>query len=236
MGRTGITSNRSDFVGRVRHYQDTVPRVNRDAANKAGWAVKRAWIPLAQTYGLGTGNLVARRKWSVTDTVKGGVNASSIVSYQGPVHLVIGSTIPHIIGARLLNTRGSSYKTDKMTGAKVRVTRAGSGFAGKQAKLGANKAFGGSNRGVLGKIKTHNLTKGGAIKSERKGAKALTWGGGGQFAAYTFHPGTKGKPGLWTESKRLAIAIGPKVYREEHRKALAKEFVGGTKSILGALK
>lgn len=234
MGRTGITSNRKDFVGRVRHYQDTVPRVNRAAANKAGWAVKRAWIPLAQTYGLGTGNLIARRKWAITDTVKGGAKASSIVSYQGPVHLVVGSTIPHIIGARLLSTRGSNYRTDKMTGAKVRVVRAGAGFAGKERKLGTNRAFGGSNRGAFGKMKLTSTTRHGT--EARQGAKALSWSGGGKFSAYAFHPGTKGKPGLWQESKRLAIEIGPKVYSEEHRKALAKEFVGGTKTIIGALK
>ena len=240
MAKTGITSNKSGLVGSVKHYGDTIPRVNRTAANLAGWKVHQAWTPIAQSYGLSTGGQIARRKWSITDTVKGGAKASAIVSYNGAVHLIVGDTIAHIIGARLLNTRGSSYRNPGAGSATVRTVKNGKGFAGKAGRLGTGSAFrtkdgANPNRGVLGKMQTHTYTKGGAVKSERKGAKALTWGGGGQFSAYAFHRGTKGKSGLWIQSKAVAVDIGTKTFAAEHKKALAKEFVGGTKSILGAL-
>jgi hypothetical protein len=203
------------FVKKCKNVQNTFPDAKKTAANKAGMAVKTAWLGIAQSQaGISPANKIARRKWNVGYDVQGGMNATTLVSFRGPVHLVIGNTKQHTIGAKRLTTRG--------------------GLKARSTKLGANAAFGGSNRGAFGKLRAATVTNRGGITRAFNGKQALTIGG--NLRAYAFHPGTHGKTGTWPAAKAAAIRIGPEVYSTEYKLALAKAGLGAGKSILGALK
>jgi hypothetical protein len=212
------------FVKKCKNVQNTFPDAKKTAANKAGMAVKTAWLGIAQSQaGISPANKIARRKWNVGYDVQGGMNATTLVSFRGPVHFVFGNTKQHIIGAKLLGTRNS--------------------IRNKAGKIGATSAFGGSNRGAFGKMqKKVNYNQYGSVRQQaakgqlrtRAGKQALTIGG--NLRAYAFHPGTGGKTGTWPAAKAAAIRIGPEVYSTEYKLALAKAGLGAGKSILGALK
>jgi hypothetical protein len=207
-------SNVAAFVKKCRNVQNTFPDAKKQGANKAGMAVKTAWLGIAQSKaGISPTNKIARRKWNVGYDVQGGMNATTLVAFRGPVHLVFGDTKAHMIGARRLATRG--------------------GLKARSARLGANAAFGGSNRGAFGKLRAATVTNRGGITREFNGKQALTIGG--NLRPYAFHPGTSGKAGTWPAAKEAAIRIGPEVYSTEYKLALAKAGLGAGKSILGAL-
>jgi hypothetical protein len=202
------------FVKKCKNVQNTFPDAKKTAANKAGMAVKTAWLGIAQSQaGISPANKIARRKWNVGYDVQGGMNATTLVSFRGPVHFVFGNTKQHIIGAKRLATRG--------------------GLKARSAKLGANAAFGGSNRGAFGKMRAATVTNRGGVTRAFNGKQALTIGG--NLRAYAFHPGTNGKSGVWPAAKAAAIRIGPEVYSTEYKLAFAKAGFGAGKSILGAL-
>jgi len=202
------------FVKKCKNVQNTFPDAKKQGANKAGMAVKTAWLGIAQSQaGISPANKIARRKWNVGYDVQGGMNATTLVSFRGPVHLVFGNTKQHTIGAKRLTTRG--------------------GLKARSTKLGANAAFGGSNRGAFGKMRAATVTNKGGITRAFNGKQALTIGG--NLRAYAFHPGTSGKTGTWPAAKAAAIRIGPEVYSTEYKLALAKAGLGAGKSILGAL-
>jgi hypothetical protein len=211
------------FVKKCKNVQNTFPDAKKQGANKAGMAVKTAWLGIAQAQGgITPANKIARRKWNVGYDVQGGMNATTLVSFRGPVHFVFGDTKQHIIGAKLLGTRNS--------------------IKNKSGRIGATAAFGGSNRGVFGKMqKKVNYNQYGSVRQQaakgvlrtRAGKQALTIGG--NLRAYAFHPGTGGKTSVWPAAKAAAIRIGPDTYAREYKLALAKAGFGAGKSIIGAL-
>lgn len=211
------------FVKKCKNVQNTFPDAKKQGANKAGMAVKTAWLGIAQSQGgITPANKIARRKWNVGYDVQGGMNATTLVSFRGPVHFVFGNTKQHIIGAKLLGTRNSIRKKSKL--------------------IGINAAFGGSNRGAFGKMqKQVNYNQYGSVRQQaakgvlrtRAGKQALTIGG--NLRAYAFHPGTGGKTSVWPAAKAAAIRIGPETYAAEYKLALAKAGFGAGKSIIGAL-
>ncbi|MEI7655664.1 MAG: hypothetical protein WCJ22_02680, partial [Actinomycetes bacterium] len=192
------------FVKKCQNVQNTFPDAKKEAANKAGMAVKTAWLGIAQTQaGITPANKIARRKWNVGYDVQGGMNATTLVEFRGPVHFVFGNTKQHIIGAKLLGTRNS--------------------IKNKSGRIGATAAFGGSNRGAFGKMqKKVNYNQYGSVRQQaakgkmrtRAGKQALTIGG--NLRAYAFHPGTGGKTGAWPAAKAAAIRIGPETYSAEY--------------------
>ena len=216
-------SNVAAFVKKCQNVQNTFPDAKKEGANKAGMAVKTAWLGIAQSQaGISPANKIARRKWNVGYDVQGGMNATTLVAFRGPVHFVFGNTKQHIIGAKLLGTR-NSIKT-------------------KAGRIGATAAFGGSNRGVFGKMqKKVNYNIYGSVRQQaatgklrtRAGKQALTIGG--NLRAYAFHPGTHGDTGVWPAAKAAAIRIGPDTYADEYRKALIKSGFGAGQSVIGAL-
>lgn len=213
----------ASFVKKCQNVQNTIPNAGKTGASKAGMAVKTAWLGVAQQRASITpSNKIARRKWNVGYDVKGGANATTLVEFRGPVHLVFNKTKNHIIGARLLGTRNSIRSRSK--------------------QIGVNAAFGGSNRGAFGPLKKQvNFNQYGSVRQQaakgttrtRTGKQALTIGG--NLRAYAFHPGTTGKTGVWPEAKRLAIEIGPQVYATEYRKALISAGFNSGKSLTGDL-
>jgi len=208
-------SNVAAFVKKCQNVQNTFPDAKKEGANKAGMAVKTAWLGIAQSQaGISPANKIARRKWNVGYDVQGGMNATTLVAFRGPVHLVLGNTKPHVIGAKRLSTR--------------------SGFKVRTKQLGVNAAFGGSNRGAFGKMRAATVTNKGGITRAFNGKQALTIGG--NLRAYAFHPGTHGDSGVWPAAKAAAIRIGPDTYATEYRKALIKSGFGAGQSVIGALK
>jgi hypothetical protein len=210
--------------GELRHLVDgykkaanTMPDATRAAAGSVGMEIKQAWLGIAASHGAKPGGKIARRKWNVGYNVMGGTGATVKVEYRGPIHLLYGKTKQHIIGAKLLGTRSS--------------------IRSKSGRIGANAAFGGSNRGVFGKKQVKvNFNQYGSVRQQamkgtlrtRSGAHALTIGS--NLRAYAFHPGTKGEPSAWPESKAAALRIAPAGYGKEIKKELAKSIgtqVGG---------
>lgn len=188
--------------GELRHLVDgykkastTLPDATRAAAGSVGMEIKTAWLGIGAQHGAKPGGKIARRKWNVGYSVMGGTGATVKVEFRGPIHLLFMPTKPHIIGAKHLTTR--------------------SGFKARQVKIGANAAFGGSNRGTFGALKT--TTKNG---SRRSGARALNIAG--NWRAYAFHPGTKGERTAWPEAKAAALRIAPVGYGKAVKKELAK--------------
>jgi hypothetical protein len=208
-------SNVAAFVKKCQNVQNTFPDAKKQGANKAGLAVKTAWLGIAQSQGgISPSNKIARRKWNVGYDVQGGMNATTLVSFRGPVHFVFGNTKQHMIGAKRLATRG--------------------GINARSKKLGVNAAFGGSNRGAFGKMRAATVTNRGGVTRSFNGKQALTIGG--NLRAYAFHPGTGGKTSVWPAAKAAAIRIGPETYADEYKKALIKSGFGAGQSVLGALK
>lgn len=225
LGGSGVAA----FVKKCKNVQNTFPDAKKQGANKAGMAVKTAWLGIAQAQGgISPANKVARRKWNVGYDVQGGMNATTLVSFRGPVHLVFGDTKNHFIGAKLLGTRNSLNHSSKRI-----ATRKVASIMGIEA---------GSNRGAFGKMqKKVNYNQYGSTRQQafkgtlrtRAGKQALTIGG--NLRAYAFHPGTGGKTSVWPAAKAAAIRIGPETYAAEYKLALAKAGFGAGKSIIGAL-
>lgn len=227
-------SNVAAFVKKCQNVQNTFPDAKKEGANKAGMAVKTAWLGIAQSQaGISPANKIARRKWNVGYDVQGGMNATTLVAFRGPVHLVLGNTKPHIIGAKRLTTR--------------------SGFKLRSATLKSNAASGISNAGTFGKLRSATVNtrarsknveafgvKVGKIQTRAAGKKAFNGKRaltiGGNLRAYAFHPGTHGDTGVWPAAKAAAIRIGPDTYATEYRKALIKSGFGAGQSVIGALK
>lgn len=165
------------------------------AANEqAARAIKPAWFGAA---GLSASSRVAGRKVSIRDDTTGTRNVTTIVRWQGPVHLVEGPTAPHVIGAKLLTTR-SGFRN-----------RARSGRIGDTRSI---------NRGAFGALMLTRKTRRGI--RDRRGARALTIGG--NLRAYAFHPGTRGR-GFWERNKADAKRIAPAVYRATALPSLIRE-------------
>jgi hypothetical protein len=209
--------------GEVRHLVDgckkaanTMPDATRAAAGSVGMEVKTAWLGIAAKNGAKVGGKIARRRWTVGYTVKGGTGATTLVEYRGPIHLLYRNTQSHIIGAKLLGTRTAIRNRSK------------------------NLMAGESNRGVFGKKQIRvNYNQYGSVRQQaktgqlrtRKGKHALTIGA--NLRPYAFHKGTHGKTGAWPESKAAAQRIAPAGYGHAVRGELAKSF---GKQAGGALK
>ncbi len=116
-----------------------------------------------------------------------GDRPSVTVTYTGPAHLLNNPTAQHFITARRQASR-----------ARARQLALG---------VGAVAAFGGSARGMFGKLGKQSLSRSGI---QRGGARSLTIGP--NHRAYAFHPGTKGK-GFAQRAKATLTQTAPQVYR-----------------------
>ena len=202
-------------IAKFRKMFDRTANAVPDAVKRGGMvtamAIKPQWYSIAAANGLPEGSRVARRKWRISDSTRGKSKgtASLIIGFDGPVHLVFGPTKRHLIVAKRLTTR---------TGARKRT-----------ARIGAMAAFGGSNRGTFGKLRSTTKLKetvNGAIEVQAfYGKQALTIpSGSGTMRAYAFHPGTKGKDAAWPAMKAAAVRTGPDKFKSEINKALAANF------------
>lgn len=233
---TGINKqNLAALTKTVRDTANVIPNAIQQGGVQTAIKVKSEWRSIMAAHGLPPTAKINRKRWTIGDKVggKSKETISAFIYYSGDLHLIVGPTIPHIIGAKLLATRGSNYRRNKMTGAKERIVRSGAGWAGKAGRLGAGSAFGGSNRGVIGPMILTSKNRRGEITA-RVGKRALTVPtGSNNLRAYAFHPGTRGDMGAWTQSKMVAIRIGPQTMSREVDKSLAS--VWG-KGMLGAAR
>lgn len=115
----------AQFAAKCQRITTTIPRAQRQANEQAARALKPAWFAEA---GLSPGSRIAGRKVSIIDSTVGIERVTTMLRWQGPVHLVEGDTAPHVIAARRLATRA---------GARRRL-------------LGSRAEFGGSVRGAFG--------------------------------------------------------------------------------------
>lgn len=180
----GQSSSVADFVGKIDRVTKAVadPRKPLQACGLAG---KTVFLAAAGTH-VGVVPVGKRKPIGARyDLVKGGTAAVQ-VSYTGPAHLVNNPTAPHFITARRQASR----------------TRA----RGLVSGVGAVTAFGGTAKGMFGKLGKQSLSRGGA---RRGGARSLTIGS--NHRAYAFHPGTQGK-GFAQKAKATVAKTSPSIY------------------------
>ena len=173
-------------------------RANKVGTDRAAWFAKEEFNAGLVAAGSGPGRKVAGKKVAARYDVKGVANATAMVRYSGPVHLLYSPTKAHFIGAKHLGTR--------------------SGMRARSVGVGVQAAFGGSNRGAFGQMMT--TTRRGR---RRAGKKALVFGGSKGPKAYAFHPGTKGR-NAWPIVKNRVERGAPEVWALAHRNALLDAF------------
>lgn len=199
-----MTSRSSaELAGKFYKLASTIPAANRDAVENAALFAKEEFIKGGVAAGLKAGgNLPSHSKarWGARYDIKGFKNPTALVRYVGPVHWAFGGTKQHIIVARHLASR---------TAARA-----------KQDRIGAMAAFGGSNRGVFGALKTH--TRRGKM---RAGKRALTIPGAGTPKAYAFHPGHRGRNAWPIVQNRIRLGA-PKVFAPSYQRAIVKAGFG----------
>lgn len=221
--------NRQNIANLRKMFERTANAVP-DAVKKGGMVtamtIKPRWYSIAAANGMREGGKIARRKWRISDSVRGKSKgtASLIIGFDGPVHLVFAPTKQHFIGAKLLGTKNS--------------------LKAKSRRIGTTAAFGGSNRGAFGQIQRYvNYSRYGSTRHQaalgelrlRAGAQALTIPtGSSTLRAYAFHPGTAGKDAAWPAMKAEAVRIGPDKFGSEINKALAANFGKGVMSAASA--
>ena len=223
----GLTSDFQSLSDKFKKSVDVMPQYMQEGANSVGMEVKTAWVGIIGAGGLRADAKVAKRKWSVGYDVKGKVKPATNIRIKGPLHLWFGDTIPHIIGAGRLGSKGTQYRKTKDATGKTR--RVSGGIAGKQQRIGSNKAFGGSNRGVFGKVLAETTKKG----NIRAGRLALTIPGAEGPRAYAFHPGTGGHMAVWHSCKKAAYDIAPTGYNKQVNKALVRAGFGQAQKLKG---
>jgi hypothetical protein len=223
----GLSSDFQLLSDKFKKSVDVMPQYMQEGANAVGMEVKTSWISIIGAGGLRPDAKVAKRKWSVGYDVKGKVKPATNIRIKGPLHLWFGDTVPHIIGAGRLGSKGTQYRKSKDSIGKSR--RVSGGIAGKQQRIGANKAFGGSNRGVFGKMLAETTKKG----SIRAGRRALVIPGADGPKAYAFHPGTKDHMPVWLACKKSAQEIAPAGYNKQVNKALVRAGFGQAQKLKG---
>lgn len=168
-----------------------VDRSRKEAVFEASLLAKEIMIDHAGRSGLKPGSKLGGRPWSVGFDVKGTNRPTSLVRFRGPVHWVEGGTKSHVIGARLLGTRGSiAYNAGTRTAS-------------------------GSTRGSFGTFMLTTTSRRGT--RERKGKRALYWSGATSPKAWAWHPGTRARP-FWRGAKTdTAKRVPPEVQRQLRR-------------------
>lgn len=233
MAKSATASVSNDFeslVSKLKKSMDIMPTYMEQGAKSVGMEVKTSWISIIGAGGLRPDAKVAKRKWGVGYDVKGKVKPATNIRIKGPLHLWFGSTIPHIIGAGRLGSKGTQYRKSKDSIGKTR--RVSGGIAGKQQRIGTVRAFGGSNRGVFGKLMSETTSKG-AI---RAGRRALVIPGASTPKAYAFHPGTKNHMSVWEACKTSAKQIAPAGYGKQVNSAMVRAGLGQAQKIRKVLK
>ena len=196
-------------------------RANKVGTDRAAWFAKEEFNAGLVAAGSGPGRKVAGKKVAARYDVKGVANATAIIRYSGPVHLLYAQTKPHFIGAKLLGTRN--------------------GLRARSVGVGVQNAFGGSNRGAFGQMAINvGYNRWGSYRQQassgrglrrRKGKKALVFGGSKGPKAYAFHPGTKGR-NAWPIVKNRVERGAPEVWALAHRNALLDAFRCGCRGAL----
>lgn len=118
----------AELVGKLDKFGQAIAD-NRPAMVRVAIVTKGEFIKALARAGV-NGTTPVTKKIGVRDDVKGKLNATAIVRYTGPAHLINNRTRRHFIGAKRLGTRRS--------------------LSAKSRKVGTLAAFGGSNRGSFG--------------------------------------------------------------------------------------
>lgn len=116
----------------------TLPRAEAEATNMAALAIKTGWLAIAGSRGLTPGRKIrgVGRKgasWNVRYDVKGTVNATALIRFTGPVHLVMHPTKAHMIVPR------GKGKTRRAQGVTFLRGLSGGGSLGRGALAGAGR-------------------------------------------------------------------------------------------------
>lgn len=118
----------AEFVGKLDKLGQAITD-NRPAMVRVAIVTKGEFTKSLKRAGV-NGTTPVTKKIGVRDDVKGKLNATAIVRYTGPAHLINNPTRQHFIGAKALGTRNSLRQ--------------------KSRNVGTLAAFGGSNRGAFG--------------------------------------------------------------------------------------
>lgn len=158
-------------------YAATAIGDNKVAIERTAFAVKQVFQASLAMSGV-TGSTRISRAVKVRYSVKGKQNATALVRYTGPAHLLNNPTKPHFITPK--GVRGSRRSRQE--------------------------------RATLARTSRPEF-KGFGSFTDKKGARALTIGSGGEPRAYAHHPGTSGL-GFYQRAVPIAARVAPQVYRQ----------------------
>lgn len=192
-----MASSRKDLVRKLGAAATTIERGQTQAVTQVAVLSKEIMVASAGRSGLRPSSTLGGRKWSVGFNVRGGNRPTALVSYRGPVHWIERGTQPHVIGAKLLGTRGSiAYNAGTATAS-------------------------GSTRGSFGPFLTTTNSRNGP--RARRGKRALSWGVGPK--AWAFHPGTRARP-FWKRARTEVARRAPDEMRRQLRSQLLRAGLG----------
>lgn len=213
-----MTSRSSaELAGKFYDLAAAIPRANRDAVENAALFAKEEFIKGGVAAGLTPGGNLPRAskaRWGARYDIKGFKNPTALVRYVGPVHWAFKGTERHFIAARQLGNFRQGRRTKVVHGKKVKVRTRSARAMRLEAQVGANAAFGGTNRGVFG-----------SLRSVKNGKRALTIPGAGTPKAYAFHPGHRGRNAWPIVQNRIRLGA-PKVFAPSYQRAIVKSGFG----------
>lgn len=188
------SSSTAELVSKLHAAATYVDRGRKESVFESSLLAKQIMLDHAARSGLRPGSKLGGRSWGVGFDVKGTNRPTSLVRFRGPVHWIEGGTHAHVIGARLLGTRGSiAYNAGTRTAS-------------------------GSTRGSFGGFLLTTTSRRGT--RARAGKRALSWPGASSPKAWVWHPGTRARP-FWRGAKsEIADRVPPEVQRQLRRQLL----------------
>lgn len=219
-----------ELAAKFQKYAAVIPDTNAKAVGQSAQFAKEMMVRGAVAAGLRQGGALPKAggaRWGVRYDIRGAKNPTALVRYVGPVHWAFGGTEPHfMMASRYGNSRAgrrnvyANGRTTKQYGRSKRLSSL-------EAEVGANVAFGGSNRGRFAALAAKQANadakragRGGRVRA-RKQALRTPQG----LRAYAFHPGARGR-NTWPTTKRLIEERSPVVFVHAHRSALIRAGFG----------
>ncbi len=206
----------AELAGKFHHAATLIPKANRSAVEESALWAKEAMLRGGVAAGLRRGGALPRAsgaKWGARYDIKGTRNPTALIRYVGPVHWAFSGTEDHFIVA----SRYGNFRSSKRKGGRSRSASAIS----LEREVGANAAFGGSNRGRFAGLAAKQAqadakrAKGGRSVRARKQALRTPQG----LRAYAFVRGAKGR-NTWPQTKKSIEDRTPAVFVRMHRHSL----------------
>lgn len=133
----GTSHSSTEFVKKINNLGTFTQRRQVASVSEGALTAKTVMVASAAAKGLGPGDKLAGRKWSVRYDVKGTNNPTALVRYLGPFHLFDNPTDPHPITPKLdrsgRRVRGRGGKRALNIGGNIRANATHPGTHGAKS-------------------------------------------------------------------------------------------------------